>query len=1014
MRIFKRSALASLLGLCSFASFATVMPSPQVHQITLPDGSSMDVRLKGTKEFHWYESSGGHALIQQDSKWHFAQLNQTSDKLVSAGEIFSSTAIPPTVSIIEPATAFKMQVKAQKAAVPQSDNLSTMQSNYAESMPQKVQRNQAANGIVEQSLLVVQVSFADVAITHDFTDLVFSTTQQSVKDYFRKNSSDNYEVVPANEIDGTVNDGVIDIALAQDHPSCINQCWDAFAPVFEEIYSKLDPLVNFADFDKDLDGKITPSELSVMFVFAGYDRTGGPENPAIWPHKWNHSPITVDKVQINSYCLFADYQGDHQSTLGVIVHELGHLMLALPDLYPDKNNPDKGSIGYWGVMSGGSWAMKPGDQYPGQTPSNMLAWTKKAAGFVEPRVLNSSGQQEIQTTNDSAVIYVDPYLKEKGSRVYLENRQAQDYDAGIPGEGLLVTSVNINNEARKVGPMQVQILQADGLDELGAGWRADNGDVFPGSTNKRSLSDTTTPSLSSFVGINSDIAFTSISSNSNRASFDLRMVDEPNKYAWATSFQRAYLQLSYTGVNYAAFAINPRDSLSVLDGLHIYTRSTGIQNTQYKLWLFPYQPADNVLSVTPEEGQLLSQGYIPESNRIMLENSVSLPDGKSTLLLELTDGFVEIERKFFETYINYSEVESWWSSDALFKDNHQLFAMNPMFQFSFGALLRSDTSSVLTAKNDTIVLDEDTSVDSNLRNNDIVDFSHPIEGIEIVTPPAHGRAYTQSTVANYIPNTNFHGNDSFTYRLKTTEGLTSNIATVDITVNPVNDVPTAVISARSAIISAGQSITISGTESSDVETSNLKYLWSTSEDYLLFGEHSSQLTVRIPHLSESKRLDVTLTVTDEAGAQSTDTVTFNIQASNKVPVTQDDAVTVTFGDKVVIKPLDNDTDADADTLSLMITSLPKRGSTSIKGNEITYTASGTSGAAQWVETFTYKASDGKGGAATGEITVTVQPKVTITTTPPSTSSSGGSVSLFGMLALLVMGASRTVRTRRKD
>lgn len=99
---------------------------------------------------------------------------------------------------------------------------------------------------------------------------------------------------------------------------------------------------------------------------------------------------------------------------------------------------------------------------------------------------------------------------------------------------------------------------------------------------------------------------------------------------------------------------------------------------------------------------------------------------------------------------------------------------------------------------------------------------------------------------------------------------------------------------------------------------------------------------------------------------------------------------------------------------LTVTSLPKRGSTSIQGNEITYTASGTSGAAQWVETFTYKASDGKGGSATGEITVTVQPKVTITTTPPSTSSSGGSVSLFGMLALLVMGASRTVRTRRKD
>lgn len=42
----------------------------------------------------------------------------------------------------------------------------------------------------------------------------------------------------------------------------------------------------------------------------------------------------------------------------------------------------------------------------------------------------------------------------------------------------------------------------------------------------------------------------------------------------------------------------------------------------------------------------------------------------------------------------------------------------------------------------------------------------------------------------YIPNANFNGQDSFTYVARD-EALTSNVATVTITVNPVNDAPTA-------------------------------------------------------------------------------------------------------------------------------------------------------------------------------------------------------------------------------
>lgn len=1009
MRIFKRSVLASLLGLCSFASFATVLPSPQVHQITLPDGSSMDVRLKGTKEFHWYESSGGHALIQQGSEWHYAELNRKSNvpQLISTGVTASSFATPPQQSLqLSKALQENKSVGIKKTIQNSVDLLERSQQSSLYALRQKAKSSE--NTVTSQPLLVVQVSFSDVVMDNDFTDLIFSTTQQSVKDYFLKNSFNRYEIIPATETGGTANDGVINVTLNIAHPNCVDNCKDAFKPVFDAIYTQVAPQIDLASYDGNADGSISPDELSVMFVFAGNDKSSGTlQTPVIWPHKWNHDPITVDGVKIDAYCMFADYQDDHQSTMGVIAHELGHLMLALPDLYPGKNNPVRGSIAEWGLMGGGSWAKKPGDLHSGQTPSNMLTWSKEAAGFITPRLLTEAGEYAVQTNDDAAVVYVDHYLKELGSRIYLENRRNIDYDRSLPGEGLLITSVNINNEAREFGPMQVQILQADGLNQLGGNGFADSGDLFPGSNNQTTLSDVTEPTLSDFVGSISDVSLSDITSDASSATFTLSNTTNGNKYAWATSFERSRGLIS--SITVGGFAIEPRDNTTLLEGIQFFAHRNSVATPQFKLRLHTYEAAPYILSITPESGQIIAEGYIPDNNRFMFDNSFELPSGKSTLVLEIIDGVLEYEYTFFDTYIDYKDVETWWGSSTHYNTEGRLVSASGNIQISFGALLRTDTSSFLTAVNDAITVDEDSSLSIQVRENDFVDFSHQAD-IELLSQPSNG-TYINGT---YTPNANFHGNDSFTYRLKTTEGLTSNIATVDITVNSVNDLPTAVISGAPSSVVAGNTIQLSGMSSSDLESSVLSYEWANSKGYAMTGQNSAEVVVAVPGSELDTTVEITLTVSDEQGGQASHNVMIDIAKRNTPPVVVNDATTVKYGESVTIRPLDNDTDADGDTLSLTITSLPKRGSTSIQGNEITYTASGTSGSAQWVETFTYKASDGKGGSATGEITVTVQPKVTITTTPPSTSSSGGSVSLFGMLALLVMGASRTVRTRRKD
>ncbi|TAK93837.1 MAG: tandem-95 repeat protein, partial [Verrucomicrobia bacterium] len=86
----------------------------------------------------------------------------------------------------------------------------------------------------------------------------------------------------------------------------------------------------------------------------------------------------------------------------------------------------------------------------------------------------------------------------------------------------------------------------------------------------------------------------------------------------------------------------------------------------------------------------------------------------------------------------------------------------------------------------TVTLDEDTTATVITAAND-VDGDDLV--FTVVTPPAHG-VFNSS---GYTPDTNYFGPDSFTFQVG--DGKTnSNIATVSITVLPVNDVPFARIS----------------------------------------------------------------------------------------------------------------------------------------------------------------------------------------------------------------------------
>ena len=86
--------------------------------------------------------------------------------------------------------------------------------------------------------------------------------------------------------------------------------------------------------------------------------------------------------------------------------------------------------------------------------------------------------------------------------------------------------------------------------------------------------------------------------------------------------------------------------------------------------------------------------------------------------------------------------------------------------------------------------DEDTSVTIDVLAND-TDPENDDLTVTSVTRPSEGSATVNSDgTITYTPNANYHGSDSFTYRARDTGNLNSNVATVALTIDSVNDDPT--------------------------------------------------------------------------------------------------------------------------------------------------------------------------------------------------------------------------------
>ena len=228
------------------------------------------------------------------------------------------------------------------------------------------------------------------------------------------------------------------------------------------------------------------------------------------------------------------------------------------------------------------------------------------------------------------------------------------------------------------------------------------------------------------------------------------------------------------------------------------------------------------------------------------------------------------------------------------------------------------------AHDDTVSGNEDTAITGDLLANDItLDATAPT--LEVVDAPQHGTVtLTADGHFTYTPAANYNGTDTFTYRFTDADGKQSNIATVSLTVNPVDDAP--VVPVQSFDVTAGKPFVfdpLSGAVDVDGDAMTVVVVSQPAHGALVVNADGTRTyTADAGYVGDDS---FKYTVTD--GQLSSDPVTihFTVSQSDVAPVAHDGTVQLNEDGELAIDLSAFGVDANNGAMTSAITLAPGQG-----------------------------------------------------------------------------------------
>ena len=510
------------IALCLIPSIEShaVPASPRIFQLEQPDGTVFSARQWGDERSHGWETEDGYSAVfdKDTGNWTFAVTDDTGWLVASERVIGKDSPFSYTPKHLRPAGTAREGILSLRAS----------------QTPDVSQRVVPPTGTANVPVLLIEFfDFAGFYTPTQFNTLLFGTGVQSMKDYYDEVSYGIFSVSAGpSGIAGWYTAANTHDYYGADVSGLGDDAWPG--TLVREAVAAADGTFDFAPYDQD--GDCYVDVVNIIHQGTGQEDSGTPTD--IWSHRWNldsayyynrsdGGEYTTDDacpaggfIKVNDYVIQPEMLGVSMQTVGVFAHEYAHA-LGLPDLY-DTDGSSEG-IGEWSLMASGSWNSVT---TAGDSPAHMDAWSKYSLGWVTPyQVTTTLTNEPIDEASFNADVYqLLNGTSTAGEYFLVENRQRTGFDAGLPGDGLLIWHIdagqqNNNNECVDhsncpVNHYRVALEQADNLWDLENNQnRGDAGDPFPGTQANIAFTDSTDPDSYLYNGNASNVSVTAISTS---------------------------------------------------------------------------------------------------------------------------------------------------------------------------------------------------------------------------------------------------------------------------------------------------------------------------------------------------------------------------------------------------------------------------------------------------------------------------------------------------------------------
>lgn len=405
-----------------------------------PDGTTIQLRLVGDEFYHYWENEAGQQVLPDSlGFWQVVGAKPTP------AEVAAQRAMSPIL---------RSKMTAAEAGTDGADSLQVANA------PARV----GAKNLAPRGLFIL-VNFSDKSFNASNTQAAMNDMMNaanytyngavgSARQYFSDQSNGAY--TPTFDVVGPVTLTKTTSYYGSNIDGERGQ--DAYAgDMIIEACKLADTQfgVDFTKYDNDNDGKVD----FVYVIYAGQGEADGGAASTVWPHNWSlagaryygnctysASQCKVDGKYIDNYACSGELNGSkRRSGIGTLCHEFSHV-LGLPDFYDTQygyNYENDLTPGDWDVMASGNYNSS------GNCPPNYSPWEKYFFGWAAPGILNTPANITLTTG------YADFYQINSTGRLasatstdtqyYIENRQKNVWDSGLPGHGMLVWQVKYNS-----------------------------------------------------------------------------------------------------------------------------------------------------------------------------------------------------------------------------------------------------------------------------------------------------------------------------------------------------------------------------------------------------------------------------------------------------------------------------------------------------------------------------------------------------------------------------------------